>query len=296
MVDRKPPPRRSWLFLAGAERRALLDAPTSGADVLIQELEDFTPDHRRDAARALSPEVIAAWHCAGRLAAVRINPFETVGCTDLAAVMAGRPDIVMMSKVATPAQVAALDQAIGKLEEAFGIPPGATEIIPNIESAQGLVRTGAIAAASRRVTACLVASEDMVTDLGADRSRDGTELAYVRARFLVECRAADVLAIDCPYTFSDLDGLQAETRGARRLGYTAKAMVAPHQAELVNRLMTPATEEIRHARRLIAAFETAEAAGRDRVELDGRLVERPVYGAARRLLERAAALGVDEPL
>jgi citrate lyase subunit beta/citryl-CoA lyase len=290
-----PLPRRSWLFLPGADRVALLAAAVAGgADVLIQELEDFTPPARRDEARALAPEIMAAWHRAGRLVAARINPFETVGREDLPAVMRGRPHVVMMSKVVAPAQVAALDQAIGAIEAELSIPAGTTEIVPNIESAAGLVRTVAIAEASPRVTACLVASEDMVTDLGAERSREGGELAYVRARFLVECRAANVLAIDCPYTFSDLAGLETETLAARRLGYQAKSLVAPGHAALVNRLLTPAADELRRARRLVAAFEAAVAEGRDRVELDGRLVEVPTYSAAKRLLARAAALGLDQ--
>ena len=113
----------------------------------------------------------------------------------------------MMSKVDSPEQVKALEAATG----------GAIDLVPNLESAKALMRTFEIAKASTRVTALLVASEDMVADLGTARSRDGLELAYVRARFLVECRAAGVEAIDCPYTFSDLKGAAADARYARRL-------------------------------------------------------------------------------
>ena len=90
---RRPPPlRRCWLFLPGAERAQLLDATKSGADMLIQELEDFTPPERRPEARAMAPELYAAWRAAGVLAAVRINPLETEGRIDLAAVMRGRQE------------------------------------------------------------------------------------------------------------------------------------------------------------------------------------------------------------
>ena len=111
--------------------------------------------------------------------------------------------------------------------------------MPNIESAAGLVRTLEIARASRRVSALLVASEDMVADLGTERSRDGAELAYVRSRFLVECRAAGVEAIDCPYTFSDLKGALADAGYAKRLGYRMKSVVDPSHVKAINAVFTP---------------------------------------------------------
>ncbi|HJS32428.1 MAG TPA: aldolase/citrate lyase family protein, partial [Alphaproteobacteria bacterium] len=106
--DRRASLWRCWLFVPGADRAALLAAARSNADVLIQELEDFTPPDRRAEARALAPEIFARWRDAGALAAVRVNPLEGDGRADLAAVMRGRPDIVALPKVAEPEQVAAL--------------------------------------------------------------------------------------------------------------------------------------------------------------------------------------------
>jgi citrate lyase subunit beta / citryl-CoA lyase len=113
------------------------------------------------------------WRKSGAIAAVRVNPLEADGLEDLAGIE--RPDVLMMSKVATPEQVQRLEAAA---------PPG-VELVPNIESAAGLLRTAEIA----------------------------------RARFLVECRAAGVEAVDCPYTFSDVKGAVADARYAKRLGY-----------------------------------------------------------------------------
>lgn len=288
---RRPPElRRSWLFLPGAEREILKAAPASRADVLIQELEDFTPPARRPEARRLATELYEVWRSQGALAAVRVNPLQDDGLEDLIEVMRGRPDIVLMSKVSTPEQVHALDAAVARHEREFGIGVGSTELVPNVESAAGLVRSREIAMASPRVTACLVASEDMAADLGADRSRDGAELAYVRSRFRVECAAAGVVAIDCPYTFSDPEGAEADARWARRLGYVAKSLVTPEHAATINRVLTPTAEEVTRARRLVHAFEVARAKGLDRAEFDGALVEIPTYQNARRLIARADAL------
>ncbi|MFO1310535.1 MAG: CoA ester lyase [Burkholderiales bacterium] len=267
--------RRSWLFVPGADERAHRAAARSGADVLIHELEDFTPPPLRERARAHAAALYARWRAEGKVVAVRVNPLETCGRDDLAAVLPARPDVVMMSKVAVPDHVRALAAITGP----------EVELVPNIESAAGLARTIEIVKAAPNVTAALMASEDMVADLGAARTREGEELAYARARFLVECRAAGVEAIDCPYTFSDVRGAAKDARRAKALGYRAKSLVSAAHADAVNRAFTPSQSEIARARRTVAAFEKARAAGRERASVDGALVEVPIYAAAKRLLE-----------
>ena len=281
---------RSWLFLEGANEAVLQRAPASGADVLIHELEDFTPPALRPAARALARDLYGSWRAAGRVVAVRVNPLEGDGMEDLAAVMRGRPDIVALPKVAEPHHVTRLDEAVSRFERDYGIPEGATALLPNIEFARGLIQTGAIAAVSRRTVGCLLASEDLAADLGAERGTDGVELAYCRQRFIVECRAANVVAVDCPYTWSDAAGVERDTRWARRLGYAAKSLVDPAHAAIVNGVLTPGADELRRAREIVAAFEAARARGGGRVVVDGSLVEVPTYSNARRLIARDAAL------
>jgi citrate lyase subunit beta/citryl-CoA lyase len=281
---------RSWLFLEGANEEVLQRAGASGADVLIQELEDFTPPALRPAARALSVDLYAKWREAGAVVAVRVNPLAQDGIDDLAAVMHGRPDIVALPKVAEPSDVAGLDEAVGRFEREYGIVEGSTALLPNIEYARGLVQTVAIAKASRRVVACLMAAEDLAADLNAERGPDGLELAYCRQRFLVECVATGVVAVDCPYTWSDADGVRRDTRFARRLGYGAKSLVDPAHAAIVNGVLTPSQEELQHARDIVTAFEAARAAGRSRAELMGSLIEVPTYSNAKRLLARGEAM------
>src|ERR1700756_2130101 len=103
---------RSWLFLEGANETVLRAAPASGADVLIQELEVFTPPPLRSAARVLAGELYPAWREAGVIVAVRVNPLDGDGMDDLAAVMRGRPDIGALPKVAEPADVALLGEVV----------------------------------------------------------------------------------------------------------------------------------------------------------------------------------------
>lgn len=281
---------RSWLFLPGADVDALIAAPTTGADVLVQELEDFTPAALRPKARELAPRVMTEWRRRGIVPAVRINPLETCGLDDLAGVMPGRPAVVMMSKVESPAQMEVLAEEIARWEAQLAIPAGSTQIVPNIESALGVVRAIAIAQASKRIPAMLVGTEDMVVDLGADRQRDGAELFYPRSRFLLECAAAGVLAIDSPYTFSDHEGAQADLQTSRAIGYKAKAVVNSDLVAMTNQALTPSAKQVAAALKQIAAFEAALLEGRSRADVDGLVVEYPSYNSAKRILKRHALL------
>jgi len=293
MTRRPPHLRRSWLFVPGNDVAAHTAAAASRADVLIQELEDFTLPYHRPKARSLAEKLYDSWRSTGALAAVRINPLETEGHDDLAGVMRGRPDIVMMSKVAEPAQVKALAEAVARHEQALGIPAGSTELVPNVESARGIVQACAIAAADPRVTGVCGSTEDLAADLGADRTRLGGELGYPRQRLLLECVAAKVLAIDGPYTFVDAGGCEAEARQARSWGYIAKSAVHAEHPYFINLAMTPQPEDIIKAKIAVAAFEAGRAAGRDRVEIEGgQVIEVPTYLSLKRLLQRATELGV----
>lgn len=288
---RRPPAlRRSWLFAPGGDKGALMAATTCGADALIQELEDFTPPELRAEARSLSAGVMAAWRAAGIVACVRINPLEGDGLADLAGVIEGRPDAVHLPKIAEPAQVVALDAEITRHEARLGLLPGAIEIVPNIETARGIMQTYAIATASPRVTAVLCSTEDLAEDLDAPRSRAAVELAYARQRLHLEARAAKVLSIDCPYTFADPEGCEADARAGRALGYSAKSAVEPGHIALINAVMTPSAADVADADAIVAAFEAARAAGQDRARLGDLLIEVPFYLSAKRLLARAASL------
>jgi len=226
----------------------------------------------------LSLNLFSKWKSSGAIAAVRINPLETCGREDLEAVLKGKPDIVLLPKVVSPEQVKALEQATG----------GAFDLVPNVETAAGLVNTFAIGKASPKVVAMLCASEDMVADLGTNRSRGGEELAYVRQRFLVECRAAGVEAIDAPYTFSDMKGAVADAKWSKRLGYRMKSLVRPAHAAALNGVFSISPAEAKNARKIVEAFEKARSIGKERAQVDGKLVEVPIYSAAKRLLASAS--------
>jgi citrate lyase beta subunit len=280
---------RSWLFVGGPNAHKGM-ARDSAADVVILELEDFTPPEARPAARAAAPALLTAWRAAGAVSAVRVNPLGGDGADDLAAVMVAAPEIVMLPKVRGPEDIVELAAAVSAHERAYDLTVGSTSLVPNIESAAALFETRAIAKADPRVVACLLASEDLTADLRAPRTKEGGEIAFARAYFHAACIAAGALSIDYPYTYADENGLRASCAGAKALGMSAKSLVTPGHARLVNAAFTPTDAEVTLAERIVAAFDEARRQGHDRAHVDDHLVEVPTWRNALGLLQRAKAL------
>lgn len=287
-----PDLRRTWLFGPGADTAAHDAMRGSVADVLIVDLEDFTPAERRDEARRGLAALLAGWREAGRIVAVRINALDGEGPLDLAAAMPARPQIVAYPMATRAAQMHALHAALTHWEAMLDGTSGSTEILPVCETALGVADVRAIVAGSPRIRAALLGAEDLAADLGAERQPDAVELEHARRRFLLECRACGVEPVDAPYTYSDLEGAVREARHARRLGYRCKSLVRLEHAAALNAALTPSADELRRALAIVSAFEAARSKGQDRALVDGQWVEVPTYRNACRTLERARRLGV----
>lgn len=289
-----PDLRRSWLFIGGTPAAAALDATLAcGADVVIVDLEDFTPPPRRPEARAGLAALLGRLREAGAITAVRVNaPGHEDAPADLAAAMDAGTDIVSLPMADRAETVQALCAAIGAHEARLGRAAGGTELLPVCETARGVADVRTLAAASPRVRAALLGAEDLAADLCAERTPEGIELAHARQRFVLDARAAGIEPIDAPCTFADTALAVAEARHARRLGYRCKSLVRPEHVAPVHAVLTPSADELRQARAMVAAFEAARARGEDRALHDGLWVEVPTWRAARRLIERAQRLGV----
>lgn len=278
MTARRPVAlRRSWLFCAGLDERAQQAALDSRPDVLVADLEEFTAPADRLQARPRVAALMARCRALGTVAAVRINRLAGDGLDDLRGVMPGAPDAVFLPQVQAADEITALARALDSIEAELGLPAGSTEIVPTIESALGIVRVQAILAASERISACLLAAEDLTADLGAERGPDSVELNHLRSRFLVECRAAGRMAIDCPFNYRDPQALAADLAWARRIGLKAKCTVFPAQVAAVHAALTPSDESVQRAEEMVLRFEAGT----------GQAVEGPDYRTARRLLARA---------
>ncbi|WP_158288947.1 HpcH/HpaI aldolase/citrate lyase family protein [Rubrivivax albus] len=289
-----PDLRRSWLFIGGVPGAAALEATLAcRADVVIVDLEDFTPPPSRPEARASLAALLGRLRAGGAITSVRVNaPGHDDAEADLAAAMAAGTDIVALPMADRAETVQTLCAAIAAHESQRGRAVGSTELLPVCETARGVADVRSLAAASARVRAALLGAEDLAADLCAERTAEGIELAHARQRFLLDARAAGIEPIDAPCTFADPALAVAEARHARRLGYRCKALVRAEHVAGVHGALTPSAGELRQARAMVAAFEAARARGEDRALHEGLWVEVPTWRAALRLIERACRLGV----
>ncbi len=274
--------RRSWLFTAGFDAGAQQAAIDCRPDVVVADLEEFTALAERPEARPRVAALMQRCRDHEIVGAVRVNRLAHDGLDDLQGVMAGSPDVVFLPYVESAEQILALAEAISALEARFEIAAGSTEIVPTIESALGFVRIQSILTASDRITACLLAAEDLTADLGAERGPDSLELNHLRSRFLVECRAANRIAIDCPFNYQDPVAQDADLVWARRIGLRAKCAVYPAQVAAIHAALTPSEAQVSAAEELVARFEAFR-----RGQADGSAPPQgPDCHTARRLLAR----------
>lgn len=268
---------RSMLFVPGTRPDRIAKALASGADAVCIDLEDAVAPHDKAQARDAVMQALSETREPAPRLGFRINPLRTPnGLADLAAYGASNAaaDFVMIPKVAHPVE---LDIAAGALEG-----HERPHLWPIIESAEGLSRAYAIAAAPC-VQGLLFGGADFAADLGT--TMEWEPLFFARGTLAAAAAAAGIQLLDVPYLdVNDDDGLAASTQRVRALGFTGRSCIHPKQIAGVNAAFTPSEAEIEQARKVLAAF--AESRGGAAL-LDGKLIELPVIRAAERTLSAA---------
>jgi citrate lyase subunit beta/citryl-CoA lyase len=177
------------------------------------------------------------------------------------------------------------------IEPQAGVEPGSIKIVAWVETANALVDARDIGTASSRVIGLAFGAEDFTNDMGIERSDTGEEVQVTRSLVPVAARAASVASLDSPFVlFQDPDALRADAKRARQMGYTGKFAIHPSQLEIINEVFSPSPEEIAYARKIMDAWDKAEAEGRGSLAMDGRMVDVPVVKRAQNLLAFADAI------
>ncbi len=285
---------RSMLFVPGDSERKLAKGAGSAADALILDLEDSVAAERTAIAREMVRGYLDAHPGRDeRQLWVRINPLSTpAGLLDLAAVVGGRPDGILLPKPESAADVVMLDHYLRALETRDGVTLGSINIIPiATETAGALFTLGSYVGCSPRLAGLTWGAEDLAAVLGASTNRaPGGGFAYpyemARALCLAAAVAAGVQPLDTVYAdFRDLTGLAADAQASRHSGFLGRMAIHPDQVAVINDAYTPAAAEVAHAQRVVDAF--AAAPGTGVVGLDGTMLDMPHLKQARRVLALA---------
>jgi citrate lyase subunit beta/citryl-CoA lyase len=284
------PVMRSVMTVPVIVARFVEKAPGTGADVLCLDLEDSVPPEQKEAARPLAAAAIDSMPRTGYQMYVRVNGFWTgLIEDDLEAVVRPGLEGVVISKTESVEMVRETAARLDRLEREHAMEAGSVAIMPLIETAKGIVRSADICEASPRLTGAVFGAEDYATDMGIERTVEGSEILWARTQLAIACRAAGIEAIDTPDPdYTDTNHLRKEMRLAKSLGYRGKLCIHPLQVQIANEVFRPGDAEVAEARLIVEAFERdGLAKGLAAIPLDGKMVDTPIYWRAKRLVEMA---------
>ena len=285
--------RRTMLFMPGNNPGMLQNAGILGADSIILDLEDAVSLTEKDSARILVRDAIKNVDYSGVEVVVRVNPMDTdFGAIDVDVIARVKPDTLLVPK-ADEGQIIYVDNMLSKIEKEEGFEAGSIKIIALIETAIGLQTIYNVIKASSRVVGVLLGGEDLTSDMGIKRTKEGDEIFYARNKVAIACKALKVDSIDTPFTdTNDYEGLIKDTAKAKSLGLTGKSSINPRQIDIINSVYAPSEQEIKYALRVLGAMEEAEKEGKGVFSLDGKMIDAPVISRATTTVELGKKLGL----
>lgn len=276
-------PRRSCLYMPGANSRALEKAKSLSADTLILDLEDaVAPDAKQDARETVCTAVKEGGY-GKREVVIRINALDTEwGLDDLKAAVAAGPDAILAPKVIDGGDIDRLDDAMSRA--------GAPEnmgLWVMIEMPKALLNIMDIAEAAgrTRMSAFVMGTNDLAKEFRAiaDPARTAFQTSF--GLTLAAARAYDIVAIDGVYNdISNAEGLESETRQGRLLGFDGKTLIHPSQIETANRIFAPEEADVQQARDVIEAFADPANKGKGVLKVNGKMTELLHLEEARRIV------------
>lgn len=300
--------QRSELAVPGSNPDMFEKAANSEADFVFLDCEDAIAP--QDKAKARSNIISALneidWKAKGKTVSVRINGLDTHymyrDVVEIVEQAGHHLDTILIPKVGVPEDVYVVDCLVSQIEQARGT-SNRLGLECLIETALGMSNVDSIARTACRAGSRLEALHFGVADYAAScRARTvvigglnpdypGDQWHASLQRMLVACRAYGLRAIDGPYgDFNDPEGFIAAAKRVAAMGYEGKWAIHPSQIELANRVMSPPEAEVDRARRVLAALEEAEKAGKGAASLDGKLIDAASARMANNIVEQSMAI------
>ncbi|QQS10871.1 MAG: CoA ester lyase [Rhodospirillales bacterium] len=280
-------PRRSVLYMPGANTRALEKARTLPADALIFDLEDAVAPDAKEAARANVVAAAASKSYGKREIVIRANGLTTPwGREDVLAAATSGADAVLVPKLECAADVTAV---VELLDEA-GAPPDMA-VWGMMETPKGFLHAEEIVSASPRLALIVMGTNDLVKDLRARHTPMRLPMVTALGIGMLAARAYGIAILDGVYNdIQDSEGFRAVCVQGVEMGFDGKTLIHPSQVEPCNEAFAPTAAELAMAGKIVTAFETARAAGKGVVTVDGRMIENLHVEQAQRALALAAAI------
>lgn len=271
-------PRRSCLYMPGANARALEKAKSLPADVLIFDLEDAVAPREKPAAREQVAEAVKEGGYGAREIVIRVNGVDTEwGADDIAMVQDVRPDGVLIPKVS----------------QAGDIGFGAETDLPvwaMIETPLAILNIAEIAAAPK-LSAMVMGTNDLAKEMQAKLRQARLGFVNALSMTVMAGRAHGRIVIDGVFNaIGDDAGLAAECEQGKAFGFDGKTLIHPDQIEAANRIFAPSRNALQDAEAIIAAFADPENADKGVIDLDGVMVERLHLAEAEKLVAMAEAI------
>ncbi|SPM42481.1 Citrate lyase beta subunit [Mycobacterium numidiamassiliense] len=265
-----PRPRRSALYLPGNKARALEKSRTLPADALIFDLEDAVGPDAKAESRTRVCEAIATGGYGPREVVLRINGLDTDWHDDdLAAAARSGAQGVLVPKVERAEHVHVLAAAL----DALGAPES-LQLWVMIETPGAFLRAEEIASASDRLAVLVIGTNDLVNDLHALHVPGRATVVPALSLAVLGARAAGKVILDGVFNaINDEDAFRAEAQQGRAMGFDGKTLIHPSQIVPANEVFGPSQKELDHARKVISAYEEAQAAGTSVITVDGRMIE-----------------------
>ena len=274
-------PYRSMLFVPGHKGAWADKAVASGTDAIILDLEDSVPAADKVAARDTVVQTISRLREQGLRADVWVRPnSRDTGLmgADLDAVVVPGVAGLLLPKTFDAKEIIQIDAVVSHLEETRGLPAGEIGFLLSLETASSMANCEAMAAATPRVAALLGATgpnADVGRELGFEFTPEGLETLYLRSRIVLASRAN---GLHHPMAgvwqdIKDLDGFRTFAEDNRRLGYRGIVLIHPSHVEISNEVFTPSAEKVDFYRRMVQAFNDAEAQGHGAVDFEGQHID-----------------------
>lgn len=284
-------PRRSLLFMPGSNARALEKARTLPVDGLILDLEDAVAPDAKAVARDQIAQAVAARGFGKREVLIRINALDTPWwIDDLTMAGKAKPDGILVPKISTVADLTAIADRLSDINADQSI-----RVWAMIETARAVLDADRLAAASRdsemRLAGFVFGPNDISRETRIRMKPGRAEMIPMITHCILATRAHGLEILDGPYgDIQNIDGFATECAQGRDLGFDGKTLIHPSHIDACNAIFTPPAEEVAMARRIIAAFQQPENAGRGAIQLDGRMVERLHAEMAKRTIAIADAI------